>query len=304
MPASSFSAIHVFYRKLFTCCCFIYCSSELDYHFRDRRLTGYLCYILVVLWALLTLCVSGLIGGTHTGQQLTRTSCFPSPLPRPAHHYFVWTRAVCHMCITLSGCFIYTIATAALCAQTVRYLWLNAPVAQTGGSFVVWMYLWSSPSGVYKLCSDMRSFFTLFFWQTGISLIQTAGLKSWCDLTSDWRIWIHRAQYHRTITSKEKMNSTVLPYRQMDGTLVCVLSTFFFFFFFLQWNRVPWVQQQGDVRIRWLFQAARSMRSMWAEPSESIWILWGQRMLWFFSQNNVVMSWEQFQNHALTCHGQ
>ena len=25
------------------------------------------------------------------------------------------------------------------------------------------------------------------------------------------------------------MNSTVLPYRQMDGTLVCVLSTFFFF---------------------------------------------------------------------------
>lgn len=48
-----------------------------------------------------------------------------------------------------------------------------------------------------------------------------------------------------------KMNSTVWPYRQIGGTLVCVKSTFVFF---LQWNRVKWLQQQRDVRIRGMFQ--------------------------------------------------
>lgn len=45
--------------------------------------------------------------------------------------------------------------------------------------------------------------------------------------------------------------------------------------FFLWWNRVKWFQQQRRIRIRRLFHAASTMRSMWAKPRpyESIWIL-------------------------------
>lgn len=39
--------------------------------------------------------------GSHICQHLTTTSCFPSPLPRPAHHYFVWMLALSHVCHTL-----------------------------------------------------------------------------------------------------------------------------------------------------------------------------------------------------------
>lgn len=83
-----------------------------------------------------------------------------------------------------------------------------------------------------------------------------------------------------------KMNSTVWPYRQIGGTLVCVKSTFVFFFTMKQGEVVTTTERCKDQRN----VSAQSMRSMWAKPSESIWILWGKRMSWFFSQNNVVMS--------------
>ena len=195
---------------------------------------------------LLTLCVSGLNGGTHTGQQLTRKSCFPSPLPRPAHHYFVWTQAACHMCITLSGCFISTIAAAALCAQTVRHLWLNAPVTQGG-------------VGICDRHHQMRIncvqawdnvFFFFFYSGCLISLtnsrhadsnsrfdklvrpdirpknLNTQGsISSHCGSIATQLTW----NVNNNKRADWKINSTVLPYRQIGGTLVCVKSTFFFY---------------------------------------------------------------------------
>lgn len=80
--------IHTLYCKPSSCCC----TPKLDWNFGSDRQAVFLFYrerCDCCQW------------GTHSGQHLTRTSCFPSPLPRPAHHYFVWMVALSHVCHTL-----------------------------------------------------------------------------------------------------------------------------------------------------------------------------------------------------------
>lgn len=107
------------------CCRFYCCSYELVYHVGGQTLSGQMTYFMCILWMvwLLLTCHGSRFNGTHTHIRRSasnQSKLFSIASARASRSLFLFGCRSCHMCVTLSGCFISTVATGALSSTADR----------------------------------------------------------------------------------------------------------------------------------------------------------------------------------------